>query len=325
MPTPDPPSMHTPTNITSTSVDLAVTNGSGHGGTIDTNQFRIRRSFGDANPLYDSTGGTALTFSNLDPYTTYYADCQSEVGAGAYSDFSPAVQFSTLAAYPSAPTANSCVATSSTSIEFTDTLNTGNNYAPVLERQIGYGTDGTTPQTFKDTNGDITVSGLNKYTTYYFWSRVRNARGWSNWSNRLSATTGADNPHAPTPKTPFNLTQVSVQYKFTDPSDTGGAPIDQRQIGWGTDSNSVTNTMASVGDDVVTGLNPFTTYYLWSRVHTVSGWGPWSARTTIKTIAGALIKVGNVWKQAVPYVNVAGTWHVAQPYSRVWGVWTRSS
>lgn len=82
------------------------------------------------------------------------------------------------------------------------------------------------------------------------------------------------------------ITSSSVHGTFNDGG--GGAPIDSRQIGYGTSSTTPQFTVASDRSTTITGLNPGTTYYFWARTHNVAGWtawGPRSSATTLKTPA----------------------------------------
>lgn len=45
---------------------------------------------------------------------------------------------------------------------------------------------------------------------------------------------------------------------------------------------------------------------------------------TIQTLAGSYIRVGGVWKTAIPYVRDAGVWKMALPYIRQAGVWKQT-
>lgn len=69
---------------------------------------------------------------------------------------------------------------------------------------------------------------------------------------------------------------------------TGGSPILQRQIAWGTSPNvpgnggGFGNLNLSTGSGFITGLTPGYTYYFWNRARNAIGWGPWSARTSLR-------------------------------------------
>lgn len=59
---------------------------------------------------------------------------------------------------------------------------------PIIERQLGYGKNPGAPTNFAgDISGVQTITGLDPGQKYYFWGRVRNAVGWSPWSERRSA------------------------------------------------------------------------------------------------------------------------------------------
>lgn len=130
-------------------------------------------------------------------------------------------------------------------------------------------------------------------------------------------------PKVPQPTTPLSLTEVtatSMKYRFSGNGD-GGSAIQEWQIGYGVDPNNVQLTMSSPGTSVVPSLRPGTMYYFWSRGRNGIGWGPWSTRMNARTLAGAKVQVGAVYKDAVPYVKVAGIWRLVDPYVNVKGTW----
>lgn len=104
----------------------------------------------------------------------------------------------------------------------------------------------------------------------------------------------------------------------------GGAPIDSRQLAYGTDPDTPETTISATNFEVITGLNPATRYYIWVRTHNSIGYSDWSARGTVLTIAGARVKVAGEWKQAIPYVRVSGTWVLARPWVNVLGEWKQT-
>lgn len=109
------------------------------------------------------------------------------------------------------------------------------------------------------------------------------------WQGQLSSGSGSwALPTIPRfsspPTTPVlsAITSTSITVTFTD--GTGGAPIDSRQIGYGTDPDTVQTTVASDGSDSISGLTPGTTYYFWARTHNSAGYSGWSARATGVTL-----------------------------------------
>lgn len=131
-------------------------------------------------------------------------------------------------------------------------------------------------------------------------------------------------PGAPTPVGADFPTQTSIRYRFVGTTD-GGSAIQEWQIGYGLDPSNPQFFTGSGGNTTVGALQPAKTYYFWARGRNAVGWGPWSVRTALRTIAGARIKVGGVWKEAIPYVKVGGVWKLAQPYTKVSGTWKKSS
>lgn len=122
----------------------------------------------------------------------------------------------------------------------------------------------TTEQTVTFKLGDTNTSGLGGPTN-------------------LSATIQrATIPQAPDPVTFSGLTGSSVVASFTV-NGTGGAPIDSKQIGYGTASGSPQNIVSSDGSTTISGLANGTKYYFWARVHNSEGWSAWSSVRSITT------------------------------------------
>lgn len=130
-------------------------------------------------------------------------------------------------------------------------------------------------------------------------------------------------PPAPDPIGFYSTASTSITYAFRSQG-TGGSKVLEWQIGYGTSPSKVHATIKSGGTTTVTGLKPATTYYFWSRGRNAKGWGPWSVRMSRRTPAGAWVKKGTAWKEAIPYVRVKGVWKVAQPYVRSGGTWRRT-
>ena len=253
-------------------------------------------------------------FVSTSQNVTFHLGSSGTSGLGGPTDFTVFMQRATV---PPAPTMFSAVTQSSSVIRVNFGSN-GDGGSAVLEWQIGYGTDPSYPMWYVGSNGLTDVGGLVTGTTYYFWARGRNAIGWGGWSARAQATTWKV-PDAPGSPVLSNPTQVSVHAVFTGNGE-GGTPVVEWQIGYGTDPAAPQVYVSGYNLDI-TGLTPGTVYYFWSRGRNAVGWSALSARSSISTIAGAWIKVGTVYKQAVPYVKVAGVWKVARPWGRLAGVW----
>lgn len=127
-------------------------------------------------------------------------------------------------------------------------------------------------------------------------------------------------PPAPTPLGIDQRTHTSFRYRFQS-NGTGGWPIIEWVVGYGTNPNSPSSFISSTGTSTISGLQMGTKYYVWSRGRNALGLGPWSARREITTYAGARVRSGGVWRDAIPYVKVNGVWRATEPYIRVGGKW----
>jgi hypothetical protein len=265
-------------------------------------------------------GGVSVTTSQT---VTFKLGDTGTSGLGGPTNFSVAISRATAPPAPTAFAISSVASTSATG----DSNSNGNGGSALLQWQIKWSTnpDVNVNSPFGDatlSTGSKTVTGLALGTTYYFWARVRNAIGWSPWSVRSSAKTWTT-PSKTSSVTLTNVTQTTVDASFTVNVD-GGTPILERQIGYGTNSTSPTTTVTSDGSTTITGLSAGLTYFFWARARNSVGWSAWSAVSSTKMIAGARLKVGTVYKDAVPYVRTGGIWKVARPWARLAGVWKQS-
>lgn len=268
-------------------------------------------------PFY-KVGEVRITDSQT--VTFRLTDGSSASGIGGPTSFSQYIKRDTVPAKPSTPSISNIGATS-VHVTFSDGSNGGD---AIDSRQIGYGTSSTSPQDIVSSDKSTTISGLSPGTTYYFWARTHNSEGWSSWSGRATATT-LKVPDAPTTPLLSSARMTSVDVAFS-PNGNGGSTITGYEIGWSTSSSgNPTNTVAAKSPQVVNGLMPGTTYYFRTRAKSSIGWSPWSGAASVRTVAGAYVKVGNETKLAVPYVKVGGVWKIAEPWVRSVGVWKRTT
>lgn len=244
-------------------------------------------------------------------------------GMGGPTTFNQYIDRASRPDPPSKP-AISNITASSVHVKFSDGDNNG---ASITSRQIAYSQSSGTPA--YDTSYPVvssdrstTISGLDSGETYYFWARTGNSEGYSSWSSRASAKTLAV-PEAPSKPLLSSVTATSVDVSFSA-NGNGGSTITAYQIGYGTNSSTPTTTVSASSPQVISGLSPGTVYYIRVRARNSVGWSSWSSAASIRTIAGAYIKVGATWKLAVPYVRVGGVWKVAEPWVRSVGVWKRT-
>ena len=251
-------------------------------------------------------------------------DGSSASGIGGPTSFPHAIK---RAAEPDKPTTPviSNIGRTSVHVTFSDGDNNGD---AITSRQIAYSTNSGTPAATTSypvvsSDRSTTITGLAAETTYYFWARTRNSEGYSAWSGRATART-LNVPDAPSAPLLAGVRMQSVDVAFSAPSGNGSS-ITGYQIGYGTSATTPATTVAATSPQIVTGLTPGTTYYFFVRARNAVGWGPWSAPRSIRTIAGAYVKVGAVTKLAIPYVKSGGVWKVAEPWVRNAGVWKRTT
>jgi hypothetical protein len=253
-------------------------------------------------------------------------DGHSSSGIGGPTSFPQAIARDTRPAKPTTPNISNVTATS-VYVTFSDGFNGGD---PIDTRRIAYATTGTTPG-YPDTGYETvpsdrstTIGGLTPGETYYFWASTHNSEGWSLWSGRASVTT-LRTPSAPSAPLLSSVRATSVEVAFSAPGNNGGSTITGYQLGYGVSYSAPTTIISAISPRIVQGLNPGTLYYFWVRARNAVGWGPWSAFRSIKTVAGAYIKVGAVTKLAIPYVKVDGVWEIAEPWVKTVGVWKRTT
>lgn len=205
------------------------------------------------------------------------------------------------------------------------TVDGNNNGGSIDLRQILRNTANTTSGgTFTTATGlTTTIAGLVTGRLYYFWARTHNSKGYSGWSPVKTVTTLAV-PNPPDSPIVSDATQTSVVASFTD-NGGGGSAIIEREIGYGVSLvTGVENSVTYTDVMTITGLQPGTLYYFWSRVRNSVGWSPYSPPVSLKTVAGAQININGVYLDAVPYVKDGGIWKIARPWTNVAGVWKQS-
>jgi hypothetical protein len=244
-------------------------------------------------------------------------------GLGGPTTLAAVINRATAPSAPPKPTYNAVTATSVHVI----LVDGDANGADIDSRRIGWSLSSTGNPTgyYTITDHTQTISGLTPGARYYLKAAMHNSEGWSPWG-AFTGVTMLDVAAAPGIVQISEVTQTSVRATFADPADTGGAPVLERQLGW---SNSAagnpTTTATYGGSTTVAGLTPGLTYYFRSRTRNSVGWSPWSAATSVMLIAGAYVKVGGVWKKAVPYVKVGGVWKAHRPWGRQFGYWEETT
>lgn len=239
-----------------------------------------------------------------------------------------------MAVRPATPWPFAITSFTNTRVNGVSKLTGGTGGAPILQWQVAWGLLAGEPQYY----GDLNVSGSGPYTgsgfisglipgkTYYFWTRVRNSVGWSDFSGRTDIKM-KDTPNPPKPPTFERITQNSI-YAIVTPTFNGLSTITSYSLVYGLSPTNSENLVVNNGPNPIfrlVNLDPGKTYYFWGRASNIYGASDWSARSQVDLIAGAWVKTGVWhWQRAVPYVFSGGTWKLAQPYVKRGNVWKQT-
>lgn len=181
---PGPPHLYAADAVSSTHIHVEFNDGYDGGSAIVERQIGYGTNPDNVQAFWDAPSGEA-TIGPFNPGTKVYfwARARNAVGWGEWSNRG---EDTTFRQPPTPwPVTFEEIAQTSVRAKFEDGAYSGD----ILERQIGYGLSPTTATSFaNDISGVNVVTGLSPGMTYYFWSRTRNAVGWSAWSERSQIT-----------------------------------------------------------------------------------------------------------------------------------------
>jgi hypothetical protein len=131
---------------------------------------------------YQKLGSWNVTYSQT---VTFKLGASGTTGLGGPTTFNQAITRSSAPAAPTTPVITS-ISYSSLFATFTDGANNG---ATIDSRQLGYGTNPTTPSTIISSDGSTSITGLAPGRVYYIRARTHNSKGYSPWSTAKSVRT----------------------------------------------------------------------------------------------------------------------------------------
>ncbi|WVX89576.1 minor tail protein [Microbacterium phage HitchHiker] len=141
-------------------------------------------------------------------------------------------------------------------------------------------------------NFNISFSPLPRTTLHQIRTRVRNAEGWSDWSETLTVMTEGTPPSAPVGLAAYEIASTSFRLGLGTISDNGGAVPTQVRVKISTTASDAglirTDTYPQWYAPRITGLTKNTTYYVSQAAFNSvegGGWGPYSGWMGVKTLA----------------------------------------
>lgn len=184
---PSAPSAPKISSITSTSLNVAFTDGANNGAAIDSRQITYGLSSTGGTTTISSDGSTAIT--GLTPGKTYYfwARTHNVKGYSPWAGPTSAVMLNT----PSAPAQPLLASVTATTVDVSFTPATNSGGSAITGYQIGWGSSPTAPTSTVNASSPYTITGLQPGVQYYFWVRAVNAVGNGPWSVSNTATTVA--------------------------------------------------------------------------------------------------------------------------------------
>ena len=179
---------------------------------------------------------------------------------------------------------------------------------------------------------DVTVSGLNPLTTYYYCSEAYNHAGWSdpnNWGSVTTLDAVPDDPAAPVIST---ISETSAYVSWAAPA-LNGATLDNYlvRVCTGNDPNAYVKTYTlppGVTGVSVSGLTKGTDYTVFVKALATPTDSGWSQPGTFRTLGSwstlrPWFKSGGVWYRALVWKNDGGTWKRVYAGLKVSGTWRR--
>lgn len=138
-------------------------------------------------------------------------------------------------------------------------------------------------------------------------------------------------PSSPGTPTFSNVMPQSVDVAWGGSGDNGGSGIDYyllRRWDNAAATGGYTDAVVYGLSRSVTGLTPGQEYSFGVYAHNGSadngGYSNVSGISVVRMLSGARVKLGGVWRLAIPYVKVAGVWKLAMPFTKVSGIWKRT-
>lgn len=263
------------TTLSNTQIQLTWTDNAGN----ETGFLIERKTAGGSYVQMDAVGAnvTIYTNSGLSSNTTYTyrVRAHNPVGNSAYSNEANAVT-----TFIAAPSNLAATTLSNTQIQLTWTDNSNNEAGFKIERK----TDGGSYTQIATVGANVTTysnTGLVDNTTYFYRVRANNSSADSEYSNEVSATTGAV-PAAPSNLIVAALSGTQISLSWRDNSNNGlGFKVERKIVGGSYTQIAVVGANTTAYSD--TGLSSNTTYFYRVRAYNSIGNSAYSQEVSAAT------------------------------------------
>lgn len=166
------------------------------------------------------------------------------------------------------------------------------------------------------------------FTVHYGDTGVGTFDGPRSCGDSLTLTRIPKRPDPPGAPAFTNVMPTSLTVSWSGSPDNNGSAITNYKLRRWTGSSMSGAYVDSNANNLVrnvTGLIPGTTYtfavYAKNSSADNDGYSNVSSSRSTQLLAGVWIRVGGIWKMAVPYIRTGGKWKLATPYVRSGGVW----
>ena len=308
------------TKSTSTVIFVSF-NGDGGSPITDVGVY-VYRDLDDALIWSDGSPSTATRYdvTGLKPYTLYYAKIKvwnAIGGSPYYTTPNQRTDAELVELWSSARTATN-VARTSFVVPKPGIYDTGGQ-APYRHRVFVNTSPSKTGavEHLVTSWSDVTVSGLDPLTTYYYCSEAYNSAGWSEPNDWGSVTTLSAVPSDPVAPVISTVSETSAYVSWVAPA-LNGATLNNYlvRVCTGDDPNAYVKTYTlppGVTGVSVSGLTKATDYKAFVKVLATPTDSGWSPPGTFRTLGS--------WSTLRPWFKFSGTWYRIKAWKNESGSW----
>ncbi|GIY08823.1 hypothetical protein CDAR_199232 [Caerostris darwini] len=251
--------------------------------------------------------------ANLSAYTWYTIQVQAstEVGDGDWSD---PVEGRTNIGIPSIPRNLTEKKSTSRTLEV-EWAEPNPANGPIINYEIRWASRNSNATDNGQTKErKFAIKNLNPYTNYSIQVRAETRAGFGEWTEEIISQTDIGVPLVPRNITAYNVTNTSAMVEWDEPYPSTG-PIELYAIeGRDEKSNIVFSATTNSSSYFVEDLSPYELYHIRVCAKTKEGFGNWSNRIEIVTLAGVPMAPRNVRIMVPTGGSLKIIWDAPRPF-----------